>query len=138
MKQQINKTTLLIIGALFFTILGAGLGAVYENIDKAPQIEKSRNMEKTIKIFSSEMFLTATAYGTVANIDGKNITLNNYLGESLIIPIEDGAQIFKSSSGVPQKAGFGDIKIDDYLSVGLRVLEDGALEGKTVMIKDKL
>jgi len=126
---------LLVIGGLFFLILGGGLGIFYQSQKNALQTPEGNSKLKAVQVLSSKVIPSITAYGQIANIDGRNITLT-FGGDSLNVKINDDAIVYlPSSESSPQQiAKFEDIKKGDNVSVNLRLLPDGQIEGQMVII----
>lgn len=134
---------ILIAVAVVFLIVGAGLGIFYQT-QKAVVPPKEVPKVEAVQKLSSKVIPSITAYGTVANISGRNITLT-FGGDSLTVKIRDDALIYlptayiKDSKGNPvtvpqQTAKFADIKTGDNISVNLKLLPDGQIEGAMVII----
>ena len=124
-----------IIGALFFFVLGGGLGVYYASEAGGVPGSKAAVKTQAVQTLSSKVIPSITAYGQVSKIDGKNITLN-YGGDSLTIKLRDDAQIFfPSTATTPQKmAKFEDIKVGQNVSMNIKLLPDGQIEGQLVII----
>lgn len=137
-----NLVILIIVAVLFFT-LGGGLTIFYQmqsgfvSPKEAPKITAVQNL-------SSKVIPSITAYGQVSKIEGRDITLT-LGGDSLKIKINNNAQVFLPSSSTIDKDGktvnapqqiakFSDIKIGDNVSVNLKLLPDGQIEGAMVVI----
>lgn len=141
--------SLLIMGAVFIFILGGGSGVLYQKQKDPTQkeilpSEKDQKTESAIKALSSKVVPSIVSYGEVANIEGRNITLN-YGGDSLIVRVKDDAQIFSFAQTAPLKKGdiaattrqkveFEKIKKGDNLNIIIKLLPDGQLEGQMVTI----
>jgi len=126
---------LLVIGGLFFLILGGGLGIFYQSQKDVLQSPEGNSKLKAVQVLSSKVIPSITAYGQISNIDGRNITLT-FGGDSLNVKINDDAIVYlPSSESSPQQiAKFEDIKKGDNVSVNLRLLPDGQIEGQMVII----
>jgi len=126
---------LLVIGGLFFLILGGGLGIFYQSQKNALQTPEGNSKLKAVQVLSSKVIPSITAYGQVSNIDGRSVTLT-FGGDSLNVKINDDAVVYlPSSESSPQQiAKFEDIKKGDNVSVNLRLLPDGQIEGQMVII----
>jgi hypothetical protein len=118
---------------------GAGFGIIYQK-----QQEGNSKTAEAVRALSSRAVPSIAAYGQVLDISGRNITLS-YSDESLTFPVIDGADIISvtnsnaSGSGVTasaaqKKVDFSSIKKGDTLSVNIKLLADGSLEGRSVII----
>lgn len=138
-----KKDIILLIAAGFIIFaIGGGLGILYQS--QAPEIKRAIDMAPAISVLSSKAVQSIVAYGQVEKIEVRNITLV-YAGEKITIAVEDNAQIFSSiaqkdpktgnlATGNPQKAEFKDIKTGDMVSITLKILADGKIEGESVFI----
>lgn len=137
-----NLTVLVIVAILFF-VVGGGLGIAYQ-IKKDSLTPKEKVQVESANKLSSKVIPSITAFGEVSNITGKNITLT-FGGDSLVIKIRDDAQIYLPATNstdkngkavaLPQRAAkFSDIKTGDSLSINLKLLPDGQIEGQMVII----
>jgi len=132
---------LLVIGLiLFIFILGAGTGVVFQAQKNAPRLKNADKNIAVIKSLSSKAVPSIVAYGQVAKVDGKNVTIS-YMSDSVTVHIADSAQVYsfaktgaKGTSSTQQNANFTDIKKGDTVSINLKLLADGTLEGSTVNI----
>lgn len=141
--ERKNLIILHIVGGLLVLIIGAALGFFYQIFMGAvPQKEVPK--VEAIKMLSSKVIPSITAFGNVSKIEGKNVTLT-FGGDTMIIKIRDNAQIFlpasssKDSKGntvtLPQQsARFADIKTGDNISINLKLLPDGQIEGQMVIL----
>ncbi len=134
---------LFVIGAIFF-VLGGGLGILYQSQKDVPLPPKEIVKIEAVQILSSKVIPSITAFGQVTNIEGKNITLT-FGGDSLKVKVRDDAQFYlpatttKDKDNKPiispqQTAKFSDIKIGNNVSVNLKLLPDGQIEGQVVII----
>ena len=134
-------TFLFTIGAVFIFVLGGGAGILYQTQKDAPQIDKLASLLKRI---TSRAIPSITAYGQVASIEGKNITLASG-GDNIIVSVRGDTEIYSFAQPTAQKqeqavlptkqlVKFEDIKKGDTLNISLKVLPDGQLEGNTIII----
>lgn len=136
-----NKNIILIIvGALIILIIGAALGMVYQAQKGSTSLFPSSDSSAVVKTLSSKVIASIIAYGTVSDIQGKNITLS-YNSDSVTIAIADTAEIysFSQASGsntapTQTKTEFSQIKKGDSLNITLNLLSDGQLKGTSVII----
>ena len=141
-----NATILLVIGGLVVFALGAGAGVFYQIQKQAkdPVIQKAIQIQPTVNILTSKTVQTIGAFGTVQKIDGRNITIA-YGGDQITANIAADAQIFSSNptkdpktgnitTGIPQVVTLADIKVGDQLTVSLKILPNGQLQGDSVYI----
>ncbi|MEK7658529.1 MAG: hypothetical protein AAB352_01530 [Patescibacteria group bacterium] len=139
---------LLVIGGVIIFILGGGAGVFYQTQQTQQNIPPNNEAvaaTTAVKSLSSKVIPSIVAFGEVASISGRNITLKN-AGESLIIKIDENAQI-SSFNAVPVKgtntptqgkAEFKDIKVGNTLSINLRLLPSAVLKGMSVVIINSL
>jgi hypothetical protein len=137
-----NLVVLIIVAFVFFG-LGGGLGVLYQNqmgvvpANEAPKIQ-------AVQTLSSKVIPSITAFGEVSSVEGKDITLT-FGGDSLKIKVRDDAQIYlpatsttdqngKPVTSAQKTAEFSDIKVGDNVSVNLKLLPDGQIEGQMVII----
>lgn len=142
MEKQ-TATLLIIIAAVAF-IVGGGLGVFYQK-----QAVKALTPEDTakidaVKILSSKAIPPITAYGKVAKIEGRVLTIE-HVGDSIDVNVKDGAQVYFPASTatsddgkkitLPQQAAvFGDIKVGNNVSINVKLLPDGQIEGQIIII----
>jgi pectate lyase len=141
--NKTNLVILILIGAVIF-VLGGGLGISYQSQKTAAELEKTQTL---VKALSSKIISSIAVQGNVTAIDGKNITLN-LEEENLTVSIKDDAKIYSFDFSVEegkipiqQELGLQDIKKGDRVNVGLKVSQDGQLEGVSVFVQpppDKL
>ncbi|OGZ73099.1 MAG: hypothetical protein A2998_03345 [Candidatus Staskawiczbacteria bacterium RIFCSPLOWO2_01_FULL_37_25b] len=130
-----NKKILIgIIPIIVALILGGAIGIFFQFQKDAPQVKKSGEV---IKSLSSKVVPSIVAFGRVSKIDGRNITLD-YNGDNITINIGDDAKIYTSSNqgegGGQEIISFENIKTGDNLSINLKVLPDGQLQGQSIII----
>lgn len=113
---------------------------VYQAQKGGASLFPSSDSSAVVKTLSSKVIASIIAYGTVADIQGKNITLS-YNSDSVVIAIADTAEIysFSQASGgnaapTQTKTEFSQIKKGDSLNVTLNLLSDGQLKGTSVII----
>ena len=132
---------LFLIGAVFFLVLGGGLWVFYQQQNTAP---KEVVKIQAVQTLSSKVIPSITAFGQVTKIDGKTITLT-FGGDNLTVKIRDDAQIYLPATTAKDKNGklvtsqqqtaqFSDIKVGNNVSVNLKLLSDGQIEGQLVII----
>lgn len=130
-----NKNLILIIiGALFFLTLGGGLGILYQQQKEILPVKETPKTQ-AVQTLSSKVIPSITAFGQVSNIDGRNLTLT-FGGDNLTIKINDSAQIYlpATKTSAQQTAQFSDIKKGDNVSVNVKLLSDGQMDGQMVVI----
>jgi len=133
--SKIASLALLVIIILAFFALGGGVGIFYQSQKEGGQPGVAENILKNL---NSKAVPSIIAYGQVTKIDGRNVTLS-FNGDSVTIKINDSASInsfVKSASGTTtqQKMNFSQIKKGDTLSVNVKLLPDGNLQGESVII----
>ena len=133
-----NKITLIvssIIAGFFLLLLGGGLGILYQKQQALPQLEKTTAV---IKSLNSKTVPSIVAYGQVTKVEGRDISLS-YSGDSIKVTMEENSSIYSfinDSVGKPikKKVEFKEIKIGDNLSITIKPLSDGQLQGQQVFI----
>lgn len=137
--------SLLIIGAVSLFVLGGGVGVLYQTQKDAPQIEalqatelKLQKIELVTKSLASKTISLISAYGQVQNIDGKNITLS-FSGDSITVGLADNVQVLAFVGDGKGKTSyqpydFSQIKKGYTVSVNLKLLSDGTLQGQAIII----
>jgi hypothetical protein len=135
-----SKIILFVIIILIVFFAGVGVGILQYNFFGG----QNAKMLSAVKVLSSQMVPTISAYGQVAEINGKIITIS-FSEETLSVPIRDDAKI-SSVGGFNQVPGsvvsvasqpsvdFNSIKKGDNVTINMRLLSDGTLEGTAVFI----
>ncbi len=139
-----KKETLIIIavvGGLVLLGIGFSLGL---NLGKKA-MEGTKVEAPLTDLLESKVItgLTTAASGEVAEISGRNLTLNNE-GDTLTILIREDAFIYRlvlpeEVAEVPQpvvreEIEFGEIKIGDRISISCELKADASLEGIDVTV----
>lgn len=134
-KKQL--ITLIVVGVLLF-LIGGAVGLLYgmQGGSRGAKVEAVNNL-------SSKVVSSIVAYGQVAKIEGRNITLS-YLGDNLEVFITDTARIYSLTPASTGKTGtvapvqktvdFGAIKVGDSVNVVLKLSANGKTEGSSVII----
>jgi len=122
---------LFISTAIIFLMIGGAAVFFYTK----PTPEEMIN-QVTGSLISSKAVSSMTASGKVTSINEKYITLENQ-GDSVVVLISQNALIYSMSGGEKNKVAFENIKIEDSLNVGLKLMSNGKLEGQSVIIFDK-
>lgn len=126
-----NLVILLLIGILLLSV-GAGIGVIY-------QIQKDGPLVSAAKSLSSEIIASIAAYGEVADIDGRKITLS-FMDENLTISVSEEAIVYSfkqqgaEANAKQNLADFSDIKKGDFINISVKLSSDGKLEGNNVVI----
>lgn len=135
-----NKTIIFVIIAVAVFVLGVGLGAFFQTERgqaTAPKVQ-------AVQTLSSKVIPSITAYGEVTKIEGRKITLT-FAGDSLAVNIKNGAPVYLPAAKTTDKDGnptaslqktaeFEDVKKGDNVSVNLKLLPDGQIEGQLIII----
>jgi len=143
-----SLVTGLAIGGIFIFILGGGLGIVYQKQQILPSSQQPltqptvQQNSTLVRILSSTAVAPIVAYGSVTEINGKDITLNS--GKSkLTISTNQNAKIYlpvvqnnvgTKSPAVALLGKFEDIKVGDNLNITLKVSKDGTIGGEIISI----
>jgi hypothetical protein len=135
MNLENKNLIILVIVAIVIFVIGFGLGFFLNSQNSAPKVNNN-NVANLIGLLSLKTVPSITAFGQVSKIEGKNVTLF-FNGDSMTIPVISSARINSvdsSKNNAQQEAKFENIKVGDALSVGLKVLPDGSLQGTSVFI----
>lgn len=133
-----KKSVLIILFLVLCVLLiaaGTGFGIFYQ---QQKDLISEKNSQGTLKSLSSKIIASIIAYGQVAKIDGRDITIS-YLGDSMKIFIEDGYKIYligNSAEGQSEKKEikFEDIKIGNHLNITIKVMPDGQIIGQSILV----
>jgi hypothetical protein len=141
-----NITILLIVGGIVVFAVGVGLGVLYQSQKdaKSPVMQKAIKIQPTINALTSRTIQSIVVFGQVQKINGRSLTIN-YAGDQIVTNIGTGAQIFSLSStkdpktgnlisGAPKLVSFINIKPGQNVTVTLKMLDSGLLEGESVYI----
>ncbi len=130
MQNKVLIPILAIIGGVVLLALGCYLGIVIQ-IQKTP---------KPLDLLLLDKILSITASGLITNISERTITLTQ-AEESLTIPIREDAKIVAyvtpETEGAPlerKEINLEDIEVGNYLSVSIKILPEGQLEGVDVTV----
>ena len=141
-KKETNITVLLVIGGLVILAIGVGVGIFYQS--ERPEIKQAIKMGPTVKMLTSKAVQAIPVYGQIEKINGTNITIS-YAGDQITVGVKEGVQVFSSVAqkdpktgnlitGAPQPVKFSDLKVGDGVSITLKILENGQVEGDSVFI----
>jgi cytoskeletal protein RodZ len=107
-----------------------------------------------VKDLSSKVIPSIAAQGKITKIDGRNITLS-YQGDSVVVAVNTDARVYAftppttttttttTANNKPQpkpvpptskQISFSDLKLNDNVSVNLRVSAAGSLQGFSVVV----
>jgi len=135
-----KETIVLIIVGLVAFVIGGGLG-IY--IQSQEFMSGANNIKKIIEVTQSKKVIPSIpARGQITNVFGRTITLI-YAGESLAIPINKTAKITSMAAGVGTSFSqtkdilISDIKVGDAANISLNILQDGTIEGESVVVFPK-
>ena len=129
-----NKSiTLAIVAGLVVFVIGGGLGIFYQKQTDAPQMEKSAEMQSAINSLSLKTVISITALGKVVSIDGNKIVLSSGK-DNLEVIVSDSAKVYSLANPASPQAELKDIKTGDNISVNVKLLPNGQLEGRAVVI----
>ena len=127
-----KQLIILIASAVVALIIGILLGILYV---KLISVDGSR--AKVVNSLSSKLITSVTSYGQISAIDGRSITIN-YSGESLVVPIVEKAKVLSLEMGktgpTQKEVEFSAIKVGDNVNIFLKVLDDGKMQGTSVVI----
>ncbi len=145
-----------ILGLLLVFVLGMGagigVGMVLKTSGGATQ-NSAQVMPPIIKSLSSKVVPSVTAYGTVTAISGSSLTVTSGT-DSMVIPVATTAKIYAftlaavaakpattTSKAVPATTAsstktitFAQVKVGDKVSVNLKVLPSGYVQGLSVIV----
>lgn len=133
--NRVASLVLFVIIITIFFALGGGLGIFYQSQKGGGGEGVSANILKNL---NSKAVPSIIAYGQVTKIEGRNVTLS-FNGDSVTVKVSDSASInsfVKDSAGATtqQKKDFSQIKNGDTLSINVKLLSDGNLQGESVII----
>ena len=130
-----------VVAWIIIFAIGLGAGFVLRSQTKTEIIK-----DQTINNLASKVISSVAVYGQIAKVQGRDLMLNN-LGDNLTITLADNAQIYsfkiesvnkdqKSTSTTPvqQKASLADIKIGDKVNAVIKILDNGQLQGSSLVI----
>ena len=140
--MDIRKAIVSILSALLIFGAGVALGYLF-NSQSGGDLNSPEVMQTNlpvVKALSSKVIPSVAAYGTITKIEGNNITVTSDT-DSIVVPIRTDANIYSFSvdvagQGAPtsKKITLGDLKNGDKVSINLRVLSSGKLEGYSVIV----
>jgi len=131
-----NKSiTLAIAAGLVVFVIGGGLGVFYQKQTDAPQMEKLAEMQSAINSLSLKTIISITAVGKVISVDGNKIVLTS-TKDNLEVIMNNSALIYSSinPASSPTQVALKDIKTGDNVSISIKLLANGQIEGQSVMI----
>ena len=140
--METSKTILFVIIILVVFLIGGGIGILYQSNQSNISGSQAQKNAVVVKDLSSNLVPSVVAYGQVADIQGKELTLS-FSGDTLKVLIRDDAQISTIGGLAPSaktttsnQAGlnFSDIKTGDSVSVNMKLSADGVWEGVAVFI----
>lgn len=139
-----NLIVSFILGIIMLAV-GVGLGVLFvgQKVIVAPSntTQTTQTMSQSVKDLSSKV-VSVSASGSVTKISGRSITLSQQ-GDSMVIGIKSDAKIYSfisTSSGTnkgastSQQVDFSSIKVGNNVSVNIKVLPSGEVEGFSVII----
>ena len=138
-----NKSILvsLIITGLLFFVLGGGIGVLYQTQQDAPQVEVVNNFTESLKVLGQRSIYVS---GVVKDIDGRTVTLVDDANNSFIINIKENAEISSilndgvNYSETKQPINMEDIKNGDRAYIDVKLLQNGILEGQSILIYNQI
>jgi len=129
--MSVKNIVLYIVAGLIIFAVGGGAGVLYQQ-------QKGEEINFLFKTLNSKIISSIMADGYVANIEGKNISLD-LNGESLIVKIRDDAKVmFFDDKGVQKEIKFEDIKKGDFINVNIRLFSANQFEGYMILMRSPL
>ena len=129
-----DKKILLSTVPIIIALIGGGVIGMYFQFQKDSfEIDKGKKMAAVLNSLSSRAVPSVVAFGSVSKIDGRSITLT-YGGENITINISDDVKIYSSSGNEQAIAPFEIIKVGDNLSINIKVIPEGQLQGQSIII----
>jgi hypothetical protein len=121
-----------LVAVAVLLIVGLGVGVVYQAQKDMPQFNK---MSAVFKTMTSKTIPSIVAYGQVANIQGRDVTLS-FSGDNTTINIKPDATVysFASKTNTRQQIAFSDIKKGDTINVSVKISPDGQLQGDMIIV----
>jgi len=137
--MSIKGVIVLIVLAIVVFVFGVGLGSTVSK----PKTGTGQSSQ-IVKDLSSKVIPSVSAYGTITNLSGRNITLS-YQGDSIMIPITADAKIFSfittpvtktttASQTIGKPITFSDLKIGNTASITIKILPSDNIEGNSVVV----
>ncbi len=134
-KEQAGQITK--VAAIAVAGLVVAIGILFQAARDNSKFKNAKANAEAVKILSSKAVVSTVVYGQVTGINGKVLSLN-YNGEDVNIAVKQDAVVYalnQTGTGSSQQAAkFEDIKQGYNVSINLKILSDGQLEGQTVFI----
>ncbi|OGZ70710.1 MAG: hypothetical protein A3F47_01895 [Candidatus Staskawiczbacteria bacterium RIFCSPHIGHO2_12_FULL_38_11] len=131
--METKNIIIAVVSGIIILIIGFSLGFWYKSISQPKNV--AQEIPEAVKVISSKVTPSITAYGVITKIDGKNITINNE-GDIMTITARDDVKIyaFSSTTGKSQEITLNDLKIGDKLSVNIKVSDSGQVDAYTIIV----
>jgi flagellar basal body-associated protein FliL len=134
-----KKTIIIFIIIAVVVFLFGGVGGFFLRASLFfSQEQKAQTNAQTVKILSSKTISSVSFYGVINNIQNRDITFSN-AGDTITIVVKEGAPIYLNTTDdegkkIQQKINLNELKQGDKINLGAKVLEDGALQGQSVIV----
>lgn len=137
-----KSNIILVIVAILLFLVGGAVGFLFNKqmfVSNQP-LAKCPYMQGASTIISAQdtgLIPTITAMGRFVAISGRNIILASG-GKNFEIPLAENAKIYAPKAGIasiPQQLQISDIKIGNALSVIVKIVPNGTLEGQSVTVQ---
>lgn len=134
-----NKTIAIVL-AVVLLVVGVAAGYLAGMAMYAPKLQQTQSI---VAKMQSKVIGSIVAFGQVAKINGRTITLVNGANkDTLAIVMKDNASVMSMVSATDkgavatsqQKASFADIKTGAFLNVSVKVMTNGQIEGQSAII----
>jgi len=122
----------LIVIAIMAFVFGTGFG-FFMRTDNNINIVQGQPATELISLLSSNPVSAIMIYGTVEDINGKNVVISNQ-EENISLEIESSAKVYKADSEKTEEVKFEDIKKGDALTINSAITSDGKLKGGAIYI----
>jgi len=131
--NKVTSSILIAVAIILSIAVGLAGGMFYQSQKDASLNQKTASMLGAI---SSKAVSAIVTYGTVSNIEGRNITID-YLGDKMTIAIKNDAKIYAYENSVKKEIQFQDVKKGDSINITTIATPSGEFQGNLVIIFSK-
>jgi hypothetical protein len=131
--NKVTSSILIAVAIILSIAVGLTAGIFYQSQKDASLNQKTASMLGAI---SSKAVSAIVTYGTVSNIEGRNITID-YLGDKMTIAIKNDAKIYTYENSVKKEIQFQDVKNGDSINITTTATPSGEFQGNLVIIFSK-
>ena len=138
-KKDNNTLVFLIAGGLAIFLLGGGLGMFYQFQKDTVRNDQNDKILKTADTLSSELVPSMVAFGQVASVIGRDITIFSNDGKVLSVKINENAPIYSYIAGskepnIQSRVALNEIKKGNMVNITMKLMPDGSLTGQLILI----